>query len=176
MKICPFFRQGTGIACALASTEPGDTMLKQGIILPLIAILAVLCSTTASAMTKEEEEARYSACLKKASNQDAVLACQKESTDFWSSYLDDQYDTVSEACKKPQNENVSSQLCGAKLLSMKRSWVSYRDEMDTIISALYDKTSAKGQVVSFIREATKNQALAVEAMMKNLQQPQQERP
>ncbi|MDO4840290.1 MAG: hypothetical protein Q3990_06395 [Desulfovibrionaceae bacterium] len=151
-------------------------MFKQGIILPLIAILAVLCSTTASAMTREEEEARYSACLKKASDQDAVLACQKESTDFWSSYLDDQYDTVSEACKKPQNENVSSQLCGAKLLSMKRSWVSYRDEMDTIISALYDKTSAKGQVVSFIREATKNQALAVEAMMKNLQQPQQERP
>ncbi len=151
-----------------------DTMFKQGILLPLIAILAVLCSTTASAMTEEEEEARYSACMKNALDPDSKQACWQESIEFWNGLLDDNYDIVQKACKKPQNENVSASLCGAKLFSTKRSWERYRDEMDTLISSLYDKTSSKAQILRFIREATKNQALAVEAMMQDLQQTQQE--
>lgn len=148
-------------------------MFKQGIVLPVIAILTVLCSTTASAMTQEEEEARYSACIQKASDPDAVQACKKKSIDFWDGYLDEQYAIVKKACQKPQNENVSANLCGAKLLGTKRSWERYRDEMDTLISSLYDKTSSREHVLSFIREATKNQALAVEAMIQKLSQAQE---
>lgn len=149
-----------------------DTMFKQGIVLPLIAILAVFCSTTASAMNEEDEEARYSACIKQASDPAAAEACKQESIDFWDSYLNDKYGIVKTACKKPQNENVSASLCGAKLLNTTRSWERYRDEMDTLISALYDKTSAREHILSFIREATKNQALAVEAMTQKLSQAQ----
>lgn len=89
-----------------------DTMFKQGIVLPLIAILAVFCSTTASAMNEEDEEARYSACIKQASDPAAAEACKQESIDFWDSYLNDKYGIVKTACKKPQNENVSASLCG----------------------------------------------------------------
>ncbi len=164
----------SGLYCRrLSLHRMRDIMFKQGIVLPLIAILAVLCSTTASAMTEEEEEVRYSACMKKASDPDAVQACKQESIRFWDGCLDDKYDIVKAACKKPRNENVSADLCGAKLLSTKRSWERYRDEMDTLISALYDKTSAKAHLLSFIREATKNQALAVEAMMQKLPEAQQ---
>ncbi len=122
--------------------------------------LTTLCFSlpNAYAASEKKAEAAYEACMNKAVSTADMLDCGQTYLDFWDKQLNINYKKAKKACQEPADGKATPDQCLKKLVSMERSWISYRDQMAEMIDYTSGGTSARLNTQGFLIEATKKQA------------------